>query len=303
MHALELILIGLVLGLAAYLISLLKQLREIKKQLDFLEHRESRMRIHSPLRQKDLQNLVRTLNRFIDEDHKRKIQLLEQKQRSQEVLVGLSHDIRTPLTSLSGYLQLLAKTDEPDKKTYYLKIMEERLTSLSHNLEDLFTYAKLNQEDYPLTLEPLDFKEFFLHELFAYYEDFKMQGLEPQLDLPEEPLAITADPNALARVIQNILKNVLHHGAGDLRVRMGQQSKAGPLYNYLELSNGLAEGSRPDAKQLFEKFYKADQARTENSTGLGLSIAQSLVDLMGGEIQGHVEGDKLFTIQISFPAC
>lgn len=299
MKILCLILLLLVIGLLIYLAWLFDQIKKLEKQLNYLEDKESRMRVQTPIRKKEFQDLVGTINRFIDADHKRKAQLFEDRKRSQEILVGLSHDIRTPLTSLSGYLQLMAWTDDPKKKAYYLEIMEERLASLSNNLEDLFTFSKLNQDDYPISPEPLDFKEFFLHELFAYYEDFKQRGIEPSLDLGDQPLIISADPNALSRVIQNILKNVLRHGADKLTVEMGQGVHHGEDQIFLKIKNGRKEGEDLDSDLLFQKFYKADPSRGTNSTGLGLSIARSLVEMMGGEIEGEVD-QKSFSIFVFF---
>lgn len=212
------------------------------------------------------------------------------------MLAGLSHDIRTPLTSLDGYLQLLAGTDDPQKRAYYVKIMQERVVSLSNILENLFTYAKLEQEEYALAKDPVNLHECLLHQLFAYYEDFRKKGIEAKFDIDESPSYILADQNALERVIQNILKNILQHGKDSFEVILKQRDKKA----LLKFANTVESPEDIDPDMLFKNFYKADPARQHSSTGLGLSIAKSLTEKMGGNITAEVNGQS-FSMQLIFP--
>ena len=211
-------------------------------------------------------------------------------------LRNLSHDIRTPLTSLDGYFQLLEEAGEEKDRKRYIQIIQERIESLKEMLEELFTYTKLQNGTYELKLEPQNVGQILKETIFSYYDNWAEQGISPQFEITEEPVWIQGNRQALRRTIQNIIKNGLDHGNKEIRIELSRNE------NQMELvfQNKIELGEQIDISRVFERFYKADKARSKNSTGLGLSIAKGFVQKVHGEITAEIEEDW-FCIKISFP--
>jgi signal transduction histidine kinase len=305
------------LAIGFYLWLLLRQIKELGDQIKFLDGRQSRLRLTSELKNKQILELADQINRHIDNTHSLQISLLREESAAKDTIAGLSHDIRTPLTSLNGYLQLLQQTNDPEKQMQYLAIMEERINGLTRILDELFTYAKLEQDAFSLELQEINLSEVLAHNLFSFYEIFKQNQIEPKIELPVEDVKIKANPNALERVLQNVLQNALLHGAGNLKIKLdvinnypveemlsdgNKLSKAENSMKValLEFSNQLKPDSQLNIDNLFDKFYKADPARQNSSTGLGLSIAKRLLDKMDVEIKAKLE-QNIFYLHMFFP--
>lgn len=213
-----LILISLAIGI--YLWLTLRQIKDLSKQLEFLLKHESRLQLMTSFSNKSIRKLTALINSQMKDMANLRIHLRKEKVTSEDTIAGLSHDIRTPLTSLDGYLQLLKNTDDPIKQKSYIDIMQERVESLRKILDELFIYAKLQQADYQLELETININEVLTQNIFMFYEDFKLNNIEPEINFEKENVMILANPNALERVLQNILRNVLLHGAGDLKISL-----------------------------------------------------------------------------------
>ena len=133
-----------------------------------------------------------------------------------EAITHLSHDIRTPLTSLDGYFQLLLQSPSAEEQQRYSAVIQSRIASLRDMLEELFTYARLQDKEAPLALEPVDFAACVYDTVFAFYEDFQAKGLTPQADFCDGHLWVQGNGEALRRTVQNLVKNALEHGGGRL---------------------------------------------------------------------------------------
>lgn len=212
-----------------------------------------------------------------------------------DTIINLSHDIRTPLTSLDGYFQLLLKSDEPEEQEQYAAIIRERLSSLKEMLDELFTYAKLTNRAYEIELSPCAVNEVLLSVLFSFYEDIKQRGMEPMLEIPEQDISIQANEPALRRTFQNILKNAIEHGKNHLSIQLLTTSDTVQIC----FENDYQTSEPVDSEKVFDRFYKADDARNKTSTGLGLSIAKELVERMNGSINSAVKNHD-FIILITF---
>lgn len=236
---------------------------------------------------------------------------LEKEKILSETYTNLSHDIRTPLTSLDGYIQLLSECSSPDEQDYYLSIIRERIASLKNMLEELFTFTRLKNDSYELALTICDLNQILKMTLFSYYDEWLNQGITPSFSLPDTPVLILGNEAALHRLIQNIIKNGLDHGKDCLALSLTQKdaSDAAPAHILLCFENETAPADNIDISQVFERFYKADEARSHASTGLGLSIAKELVLRMNGTIQASTRtttakdgsAHRLFRIEIRFP--
>lgn len=273
-----------------------RQVRKTCRQLRFIKKHKTNLRLTSSLPFSELNELTDDINQIIDHSHE--IENTAQKNETdlKETITNLSHDIRTPLTSMDGYIQLLHQSTSAEEQAHYFNVIQSRVAVLKEMLEELFTYTKLQNEAYTLQTESLDFGKCVRETLFSFYDEFQNKGIEPKILFSDDPLPITGNEEALHRIIQNIIKNALLHGCGDISLALtGTGSEA-----VFCCSNGVRHSEKIDTAKIFSQFYKADPARTNTSSGLGLSIAKGLTERMNGTISAAVRED-LFTIEVRFP--
>ena len=191
-----------------------------------------------------------------------------------EAVTDLSHDLRTPLTALCGYLELLKQQELPPQAGRYLAQIEDRAQAMKALAAELFAYS-LAVSGQPLSPEPVDLRRALEDTLLAFYGSFRQKGVEPALELDKPDSLFLLDKGALGRILGNILANALKYSAGELRVALDKTGR-------IVFSNPAPGLDAVAAGRLFDRFYTVDAA--QNSTGLGLSIARTLTGEMGGEI-------------------
>lgn len=286
----------LILILICILISYKRQVKDICRQLRFLQECDSNMLITTEMKKGHIEELAELLNTLLKERKKERADYQKKERMIADIYTNLSHDIRTPLTSLDGYFQLLEETQEENDRKRYIQIIQERIESLKEMLEELFTYTKLQNGTYELKLEPQNVGQILKETVFSYYDDWAEQGISPQFEITEEPVWIRGNKQALRRTIQNIIRNGLDHGNKEIRIQLSRNEKQMELV----FQNKIEPGEQIDISRVFERFYKADKARSKSSTGLGLSTAKGFVEKMHGEIAAEIKEDW-FCIKISFP--
>lgn len=271
------------------------QIKNVKSQISFLNQHETNMLITSDQKSGCVADLTDELNTLIEQTAALRKEIADSESHLKDTIINLSHDIRTPLTSMDGYFQLLLKSDDPEERQQYAAVISDRLSSLKEMLDELFTYAKLTNKAYEVELSPCAVNEILLSVLFSFYKDIKQRGIEPLVNVPEQDILIQGNEPALRRIFQNILKNCIEHGNNQLSVRLINSSDMVQIY----FENDYQMQEPIDANKVFDRFYKADGARSKTSTGLGLSIAKELVERLNGFITGNVKND-IFTITITF---
>ena len=271
------------------------QIKNVKSQISFLNQHETNMLITSDQKSGCVADLTDELNTLIEQTAALRKEIADSESHLKDTIINLSHDIRTPLTSMDGYFQLLLKSDDPEERQQYAAVISDRLSSLKEMLDELFTYAKLTNKAYEVELSPCAVNEILLSVLFSFYKDIKQRGIEPLVNVPEQDIFIQGNEPALHRIFQNILKNCIEHGNNQLSVRLINSSDMVQIY----FENDYQMQEPIDANKVFDRFYKADGARSKTSTGLGLSIAKELVERLNGSITGNVKND-IFTITITF---
>ena len=271
------------------------QIKNVKSQISFLNQHETNMLITSDQKSGCVADLTDELNTLIEQTAALRKEIADSESHLKDTIIILSHDIRTPLTSMDGYFQLLLKSDDPEERQQYAAVISDRLSSLKEMLDELFTYAKLTNKAYEVELSPCAVNEILLSVLFSFYKDIKQRGIEPLVNVPEQDIFIQGNEPALRRIFQNILKNCIEHGNNQLSVRLINSSDMVQIY----FENDYQMQEPIDANKVFDRFYKADGARSKTSTGLGLSIAKELVERLNGSITGNVMYD-IFTITITF---
>lgn len=264
-----------------------RQVRGLAQQLKDLEP-GSNQRLTCSVRDRNILSLCRLVNTYIDSQQKLVLQAREAEEELKYTIASVSHDIRTPLTGASGYMQMAEKTEDPDKRKEYCRIVRGRLKDLEQLLDQLFLYTKLTSQEISLQMEPVSLFPLVCEVLTGFYGKFQEQNREPSLDFQEEAIQIQADGSQLKRVLGNLVSNSLSYGLGTLFiVQKG---------NTLTFSNKVKDPESIDPDQMFARFYRGDPSRNASKgshAGLGLSIARELTQAMGGKIEARLHEDIL----------
>ena len=206
-----------------------------------------------------------------------------------EAVTNISHDLRTPLTAINGYLDLLDREDKSENVQRYLYQIKNRTESLKQLTKELFRYSVVTSSQ-KLNLESVDLVRALEESLLSFYGVMEEKGIQPEIELPEEPVFRELDAGAVSRIFSNIIGNALKYSDGDLSVVMDGNETI-TFANTAHNLNAVTTG------RLFDRFYTVEASR--NSTGLGLSIAKLLVERMGGSIEASYDNNKL-QIKITF---
>ena len=264
-----------------------RQVRGLAQQLKDLEP-GSNQRLTCSVRDRNILSLCRLVNTYIDSQQKLVLQAREAEEELKYTIASVSHDIRTPLTGASGYMQMAEKTEDPDKRKEYCRIVRGRLKDLEQLLDQLFLYTKLTSQEISLQMEPVSLFPLVCEVLTGFYGKFQEQNREPSLDFQEEAIQIQGDSSQLKRVLGNLVSNSLSYGLGTLFiVQKG---------NTLTFSNKVKDPGPIDPDQMFVRFYRGDPSRNASKSshaGLGLSIARELTQAMGGKIEARLHEDIL----------
>lgn len=290
------LLIILIMILAGMLWKYQRQMKDICRQIAFLREHDSNMMVTTQIRFGGIGELAEKLNELLLERRERKKESDKKEEEIAEVYTSLSHDIRTPLTSLDGYFQLLEESKDEEEKQRYLQVIQERIRSLKDMLEELFTYTKLQSGGYQMELERCRLGRILKETIFSYYEEWMALGIQPEISITEEELEMEGNVPALKRVIQNLIKNGLDHGRKKIRICL-ERCQESALLSFENMVDGA---EKIEVEHVFDRFYKADEARSRSSTGLGLSIAKELTERMGGVIEAGIQ-DGWFIVEIRFP--
>lgn len=185
-----------------------QQIKHVRRQISFLNQHKTNMLITSDRKSGCIAELTDELNILIEQTAALRKKIAENESHLKDTIINLSHDIRTPLTSMDGYFQLLLKSSDSEERQQYASVIADRLSSLKEMLDELFTYAKLTNRAYEVELYPCAVNEILLSVLFSFYKDIKQRGMEPLIAVPEQNILIQGNEPALHRIFQNIIKIV-----------------------------------------------------------------------------------------------
>lgn len=212
-------------------------------------------------------------------------------------LTNISHDLRTPLTSILGYIKLLqGGANTPQQEISYLDIARQKAETLNQLVGGLFELARLESGGYAFRHERLDANTLLAEELAGIYTQMQEKDVLPQVHLPEAPLWVIADRDALGRVFANLLGNMARHGQAPMQVWGGTEDKM-VVFRFSNKASSLSPG---DIDQLFNRFFTADRMRSGKDTGLGLAIVKEFVDQMNGSISAGLK-DETLTFTLLWP--
>lgn len=272
-----------------------RQIREVCRQLAFHRREKSNQEIRIDVRSSEIMQLQKEINELYRDSNEILTEYQNADKTLKDMITNISHDIRTPLTSIDGYFQLLCGTQDENEKQKYIEIIQNRIQSLGAILEQLFTYVHIQNSAIQMEMKKCDIKQCLCENLFSFYEDFKKQGIEPEIHLTEEPVYAFLDELQMARVIQNILKNALVHGNDCIKISL--EKADGRIL--LNIRNRTDEQHLENPELVFERFFQGEKARNHQSAGLGLCIAKELVEQMQGKIRAYYQ-DACFGVELEF---
>ena len=279
------------LCLLAYLLVLRHSLREAAEELDEKLRTDTNTLISISSGDRAMQSLVTHINRQLQALRRERLRLHSGNAELTVAVTNISHDLRTPLTALCGYLDLLEQEPQTEAAARYLAVIRERTDAMRALTEELFRYSVLTATADELHTEPVCLNDVLEQSLAGVYGALSARGITPSVRMPEEKVIRPLDAAALRRVFDNILSNAAKYSDGDLAVVLAPDGK-------VTFSNRASALSRVEAARLFDRFYTVDSAR--GSTGLGLSIAKLLTEKLHGTISADYENETL-RIGIAFP--
>ena len=204
-------------AMALILISLLSQMKSIRSQVHFISRNDTNKRISFYGKSRSFRRLAKDINEIIDSYDERHDRILREDKEIKETLTNMSHDIRTPLTSLKGYFELLDQTEDPEERKKYTNIIYGRIDSLSEILETMFLYTKVSNVNFKISIDPIECSKTILETLFEYYDDFQEKGYDVDIDV-DEGIRILGNEQSIKRIMQNLIRNSLVHGNGDVKL-------------------------------------------------------------------------------------
>lgn len=271
-----------------------RQIKKLTAKLRRLNDEKRTEHLTTILPSKSNYDLIMEINRFIEEKDSAAQQYRMKELELQQTISNISHDMRTPLTAILGYIRLLDHPDLSEQERHtYLAIVLGRARLLQRLILDFYDLSRLDGGEYQFALEPVDVNKICRELLAQTYDDFETAGITVNSELLPSAPAVIADENAMARVIGNVLQNVRRYGKEKLLVadRIENQSLV------LAFSNGSAPLTPSELAKIFERSYTLSMSRDNGSTGLGLAICKALLMQMGHSISADYS-DGTFTINI-----
>lgn len=218
---------------------------------------------------------------------------------NRQLMTSLSHDVRTPLTTLIGYLDAAHKGIVAGKEREdYIETARRKAHELKEYIDVLFDWFKLNSNEFALEPESVEAAELTRNILIDWIPVFEDRQLDYSIDIPEQPVRVRLDTDGYMRILNNIIQNVIAHSHAD-RIEISL-SKQGGNMKLLLADNGVGI-EKEDLKHIFERLYKCDKGRSEKGSGLGLSIVHQLAEKMGGSITAESQPGKGTAFTLIFP--
>lgn len=273
------------------------QMRHMLDELYFLENNDTNSLLTSCIAVGSTQAVILAVNHLLTRYRENERRLLRENKIYRESITSISHDIRTPLTSAKGYLQILQRQNvSEEKKVQFLSTVEWRLDHLTNMLNQLFEYARIEAGELALEPEEINVGNLFAETISLFYNDFVQKGFVPEIDIAKKPCKIYADRNALVRIMENLIRNALVHGTGGFCFSVMETEQQAVI----GVSNLTDSIESYELDSIFDRFYTTDHSRSRRTTGLGLAIVKQFAQQMGGSVQATLEEGR-FTVQVMLP--
>ena len=267
-----------------------KSLKEIEISLEQILKEDTNNLISISTSDKDIRKIAQILNKNLQDLRKQKLQYQNGNQELIRTIANISHDIRTPLTGIIGYMDLIKEEADEHKKQKYLEIIERKANDLALLTDQLFNYSKTMDTPTHIKKETHCINEIIEETLVSFYSIFKANNIVPEIDICKEKIYRNIDKNTMTRVFENILSNVSKYSDGNFKVKLEDNGK-------ITFSNKAESLDATTVQKIFDRYFTVENAK--KSTGIGLSIAKQLIELNGGKILAKYQnGDLIIEIEM-----
>lgn len=288
----DLITILLIIGftyIVIRFISTKKQLRKIKIQLNKKE------RINIILNDKDVEKIAESFNIFLQEQKRLEINIRNREENLKQSISNISHDLRTPLTAIRGYITLLENCTE-EERNMYIGILSKKSEELNNLLNNFYELSIFNNDSYQIDIKVIDIVEIIMGTVISNYALIKNKEIEIDNRLPSKPIEVQGEEVVCSRIIQNLVSNAIKYSTGYISIELKEFDE----YVIFKIRNSVSDLTQDDLKYLFDKFYTADKSRNRSGSGLGLFIVKVLLDKIDGEVYEVSLNDDILSISILF---
>ena len=275
--------------LRIYLIK--KSIKEIEYSFDYILKMDTNSIITISSSDKSIKNLATSLNNQLIELRTQKLEYTNGNQELKEIITNISHDLRTPLTAIKGYIDILKEENLSKKQKKYLNIIHEKSQELVNITEQLLNFSKaIDLENISIQKEKCCINEILEETLISYYEIFKEKNINPNIQICSEKIYKNLNKNSLIRILENIFSNAFKYSNGDFKVEL---KKDGTI-TFSNKSNILDSTT---VSKIFNRYFSVENAK--ESVGIGLAIVKQLVELNNGKIYANYINET-FSINITF---
>jgi hypothetical protein len=280
------VLLMIVIALCVKIISLRRNIDEICVEMNEYLSADTNTLITLSTRDRHARHFADQMNTQLRILRVQRQKYLNGDRELKDAVTNISHDLRTPLTAICGYLDLLEREEKSENAQRYLSQIENRIEALKALTEELFRYSVVTSTQ-DLKMERLDLVRAMEESLLSFYGVMQEKAIQPVISLPEKAVYRELDVAALNRIFSNIISNALKYSDGDFSVTMKEDGS-------VTFTNTAKELDTVMVGRLFDRFYTVEASR--NSTGLGLSIAKLLTERMGGSIEAAYQEEQLHIV-------
>ncbi|CAM2741295.1 HAMP domain-containing sensor histidine kinase [Hathewaya histolytica] len=290
--------ITIILGIVALVFTsryflLKKDLKILNKDIIYRFKKESKANLVTNSSSKEIEELIYAINNLFLKKEEVELEYRKIDQELKENIANISHDLRTPLTAILGYCDLLSKSNLTTESREYVHIINKKSKVLHQLVDDFYDFSRIISKDYPINLECINVGDLLKEVLFEYYEDFVHSTSQLDIEIPDEDIKVISDADALRRIFSNLISNMLHHGTGEYKIRLYKREKN----VCISFENQVMFMDIASMERIFERSYTMNSSRSSSRSGLGLSIVKELVYRLNHDLEPSLE-DKIFKIEM-----
>ena len=265
-------------------------IKEIKKSFTYILKSDTNNIITISSSDKDIKSLTININDNLTDLREQTLQYKSGNQELKRIITNISHDLRTPLTAIKGYIDLIQQESLSNKQKQYLKVVEKKSNELTELTKQLFEFSKLMDSDIELKRENCCINEILEETLVSYYNIFKEKNIVPKVSICNKKIYKLVNRISIIRIFENILSNVSKYSTGDFKVIMNEDG----IISFSNKANSL---DATTVQKIFERYFSVENAK--ESTGIGLSIAKKLIELNDGTIKAeYKKGNLIIEIKL-----
>ena len=289
-----LLIISVYFGARFFLLS--KSIKDVKDDFkEICEDMETSRKVTLSHPDRNLEKLLKEFNVYLRDTQKYRIDQLRREKDLRRQIQSISHDLRTPLTSILGYVELMEDSCTEEEKKEYIEIIKKKSKSLQNLIQSFYDLSRLESNEYSIEMKETDIHKILMDMLLTSYNDFEKRNIEAEINIGEKPIMLNVDSNALSRIYSYLIGNAVKYSISMFNVEMEEIDHQ----VIMKFSNDTDNLVEDDLENLFKRFYMKDKSRKNQCSGLGLTVTKLLTEKMGGEIAAELS-HNILTFIIKF---